>query len=350
MPSPANIREQVNFFGFNKQTDISTTNADAGIWRLNKLNAQLLSSKLNIEDDATEYGKGHEFATVTIPTSWDSGLPQLEKYLSAEFAAWSMVFGLGHSVKTGSGSNHIYTCTPLDLVSDGIELPYFSFGQAIRQGGSSLLDRIAIGCVVEGWTLTVGSGPGRANSKLVVDLAGSGKFTDPSGVTIPAATTEKLLPSASLAATINGVDYVSAKNIVSLEATWKNNIRINEGFFPGSNFQTTNDPTTGAIRGRLECGDRQLTLKFVARFEHGSDELSKLTAQTTGTAVISLSYDANNSLALTFQKVAFAMTTLGDTNGIVTVEVICTPLYHSSNGLLTAVAKCNIDTIGEATP
>ena len=39
---------------------------------------------------------------------------------------------------------------------------------------------------------------------------------------------EKLLPSASLTPTLNGVDYVTSKNIVSLEPSWKNNIRMDE--------------------------------------------------------------------------------------------------------------------------
>jgi hypothetical protein len=86
------------------------------------------------------------------------------------------------------------------------------------------------------------------------------------------------------------VEYVSNKNIVSLETGWKNNIRMDSGFFPGSGFQTAGDGSTGAIRGRLEFGNRQGNLRFVARFESGSSEYTKLKAQTTGTAVITLAY------------------------------------------------------------
>jgi hypothetical protein len=113
---------------------------------------------------------------------------------------------------------------------------------------------------------------------------------------------EKLLPSASLTLTINGVDYVTSKNIVSLETSWKNNVRMDAGFYPGSGFQTPGDATTGAIRGRLEFGNRAGALKFVARFDHNSTELSLLKAQTTGTAVIHLQFDTNNSLDITWQK------------------------------------------------
>jgi len=343
----ANIRETLIGFGKARQTDIATPNDAADIWRLGKLNAALANPKLNTENDAEEFGKGHEFATQSFQVSWDVG-GTLEKYLSAEIAAWAMAFGLGKVVKSGTTPNFIYTCTPLLPASgDAAELPYFSFVEQIRPGAGVVLDRMAVGCVIEGWTISIGSGPGRANSKLTVELVGSGKFIEPSGITMPAATLEKLLPSASLALTINGVNYVTNKNIVSLETSWKNNVRLDAGFYPGSGFQTPGEATSGAIRGRLEFGNRQGTLRFTARFENGSTELTKLRQQTTGTAVISLSYDANNALELTWQKVSFATAEVGETDGIVTVAVECLPMWEATNGILSAVAKCNVDEIGQ---
>ncbi|MCX6629016.1 MAG: hypothetical protein NTW28_15470 [Candidatus Solibacter sp.] len=343
--STTRLQEVLICFGFGKQTDIATANLVATMWRLRKLNAQLANPRLNTENDAAEYGKGHEFVTETFKTSWDAG-GTLEKYLSAEMAAWAMCFGLGKVVKSGSAGNWIYTCTPLiPSAGDATELPYFSFVEQIRPGANLVIDRLLPGCAIEGWTISLGSGPGRANSKITVEFAGSGKLTEPSAITMPAATVEKLLPSASMALTINGVDYVTSKNIVSLETSWKNNIRMDAGFYPGSNFQTSNDATTGAIRGRLEFGNRVGMLKFLARFDKDSLELTKLKAQTTGTAVLALTYDTNNSLSITWQKVAFATAEVGETDSIVTVAVDCTPMYHATNGIITAVAKCNVDAI-----
>jgi hypothetical protein len=205
---------------------------------------------------------------------------------------------------------------------------------------------MAVGCVVEGWTISIGSGPGRANSKITVEFVGSGKYVEPSGITMPAATVEKLLPSASLALTINGVNYVSNKNIVSLETSWRNNVRLDGGFYPGSGFQTPGNGASGAIRGRMEFGNRQGTLRFVARFENGSTELTKLRQQTAGSAVISLTYDTNNSLQITWPKVTFATAEVGETDGIVTVSVDCVPMWDDTNGIISAVAKCNVDEIG----
>jgi hypothetical protein len=209
-----------------------------------------------------------------------------------------------------------------------------------------VVDRQAVGLAIESFQISVGSGPGRANSKINVELVGSGKVIDTAtGITMPAATTEKLLPSASLTLTINGVDYVTNKNIVSLETGWKNNIRMDSGFFPGSGFQTAGDGATGAIRGRLEFGNRQGNLRFVARFENGSTEYTKLKAQTSGTALIHLQFDANNALDLTCQQITYSVVEIAETDQILTVAVECLPMYHPSNGILTAVGNTTVDAI-----
>jgi hypothetical protein len=198
-------------------------------------------------------------------------------------------------VRSGTTPNFTYKCRPLFLANgDAAELPYFSFVEQIRPGSGVVLDRMAIGCALESWQLTVGSGSGRANSKINVEFVGSGKVIDSAtGITVPAAKADKLLPSASLTLTINGVDHFTNVNIVSLEAGWKNNLRMDAGFFRGSGFQAAGDGSSGAIRGRLEFGNRQGNLKFVARFENGSTEHTKLKAQITGMAVVNLSFDTN---------------------------------------------------------
>ncbi|MCX6624677.1 MAG: hypothetical protein NTY38_27170, partial [Acidobacteria bacterium] len=157
----ARMQEVLIGFGKGRQADIATANGEATVWQLKKLNAALANPKLNTENDAEEFGKGHEFATQVFKTSWDvSGT--IEKYLSSDIAAWAMAFGLGKVVKSGSAPNFTYTCTPLNPPTDGIEPPYFSFIEQIRPGAASVIDRMAVGCAAEGWTITIGSGPGRA--------------------------------------------------------------------------------------------------------------------------------------------------------------------------------------------
>ena len=340
---PANDREILIAFGKNKQDDLATANTAAGLVRMGKLNASNMYPTLNTENDAEEFGKGHEFATQVFKSHWDVA-GQIEKYVSSQFAAWVMAFSLGKTTKSGTGT-FTYTSTPLDPVTDGLELPAFSFVEQMRPGANAVVDFMNIGCCINGWTLSIGSGPGRASAKLVADIVGSGKFAEPSEITLPAATAETLLPAASASITINGVDYVTAKNFVSLEAGWNNNILLDDGFYPGSGTNAG-----AAIRGRLEVGSREASLRYTARFEAGSTEYAKMKNQTEGTAVISLTYDTSHSFTLTFQRVQFGLVERGSQNGIVTVDVTCVPLYHSTNGIFTSVIETTLDGIAEAEP
>ena len=54
-------------------------------------------------------------------------------------------------------------------------------------------------------------------------------------------------------------------DLVSWSFKWNNNLFDQEGYHPGSNYQTTDDPLTGAIRGRLEYGMRDCELNFKVR-------------------------------------------------------------------------------------
>ena len=107
---------------------------------------------------------------------------------------------------------------------------------------------------------------------------------------------------------------------------------MDRSFHPCSRFPTPGNATTCTVRGRLEFSDRQGTLKFTARFDNNSAELTKLKAQTTGTAVITLPSDTNNSLQITWQKVVFATAEVGEMDQLVTVAVEATPVYDCTNG------------------
>ena len=58
---------------------------------------------------------------------------------------------------------------------------------------------------------------------------------------------------------------------ISLETSWKNNVRMDGGFYPGSGFQTPGDGTSGAIRGETRAeGGARFTL-MLPRGEPPSD-------------------------------------------------------------------------------
>jgi hypothetical protein len=146
----------------------------------------------------------------------------------------------------------------------------------------------------------------------------------------------------SMSLTINGVDYVSNKRILSGSLAWKNNLMLQAGFYPGSGLQNGY-----AVRGRLEIASRVPSFTFTVRLVAGSDEYAKLVGQTTGTAVLSVNYDANNSAQWTWQKISYQVVENTEADGIVAVTVTIAPQYHATNGILTFVGKCGITGIAQ---
>lgn len=333
-----NVRELLVGFGKGKQTDISTANLVGTIWRLNKLDTTPLNPQYVTEDDAAEAGKGHEFATETFKSHVLVGPHSIEKYISSEWVAWCAAFGLGNVVKTGT-TNLVYTCTPT-VPTSGIELPYFSYVEQARPGGSAIFDKMFVGCRLKSFLASIQSGPGRSAAKMTAEFVGSGLITEPSAITLPAKTAEKELPGASLALTIIGTDYVALKSVVSLDWGWDNAPREETGFFPGSGTQNGY-----AVKGRIENGDRIPMLKFVTRVRVGSPEYATLRNLTTGTAVITQTFDANNSYTATFHQIGFKVVELGETNGLMTLSVEASTQFHASNGVLTVVSNTNVDGI-----
>ena len=235
-----------------------------------------------------------------------------------------------------------YTVTPMD-VCDGLDMPSFSAVEQLGAAcpGGAALDRLVAGCVINDWDVKFTSGPGRNNSMLGINFVGSGKVVEPSAIVLPdAPLVEHPLPGGSATVTINGVDYVANKSLLSLEAGFANNTRLDTGYFIGSGV----DANGYALRGRMERGDRAYSFSFVARLESGSTELAKLKAHTTGTASVVLKGDLievghYNQLDLTYHKIVYEAVELSDDAGIVVVQVRVTPLYDGTLGVLTCKVK-----------
>ena len=122
--STTRLQEVLVCFGKGKQTDIATAQLAAAMWRFNKLNAALANPKLATENDAEEYGKGHEFPIATYKTAWDVG-GTLEKYLSAEMAAWAMSlrFGQGREDRDAAELRlHLHSAVPGEWRCRGVAL------------------------------------------------------------------------------------------------------------------------------------------------------------------------------------------------------------------------------------
>jgi hypothetical protein len=335
----ANIQETIIAFSKTAQTAVGTASTD--VIRVNTISADLADVEPIVEDDADEIGKGHEFAEESFLTSWKVAR-KIEVYNSAEMLAIAAAFGLGNG--------NAGTYTPIDPTTNinGIDMPLMTFYEGIRPNAASpVLDRALLDMVVDKFTMELKSGPGRANSKLSIELKGSGKKTEPSGLIFPTKTAVHLLPSASVTCSINGENLVTSKNFVSSDMSWDNNTR--EGYFPGSGFQTPGDATTGAVMGRMEFGKRTFTWKYVARFENGSTQLTVLSAQTSGTAVMGLSGGTGFDATITASQTRIKAAKIDNTDGIVTVavEVSCqVPIGGDLTDYLTIAVSNTLGTLG----
>src|SRR3954464_765127 len=177
---PANIQELQVAISKTAQTAIDTPSGD--LIRINTTNDDIADWMPVVEDDADDFGKGHEFAEQSFLTSYKV-TKKLQYYLSAESLAVIAAFGLGNSA---GGTN-----TPIDPITNTheIELPWMTVLEGIRKGGAQqVLDRAFTGMVVDKWNFTLGKGPGRANSKIEIDLVGTGRVDEASGLAMPAKT------------------------------------------------------------------------------------------------------------------------------------------------------------------
>jgi hypothetical protein len=322
--------------GTSKQANISTPGST--FVRFKKLNTTITTPQLVTENDAAEIGKGNEFISQTFPSHVNVA-NSIEKFASSEFVSWTAAYALGNVVVTGSTAPYSYTITPIDP-STTLELPYFSVVEQISEGGGMAVDNLYTGCAINDWTYSFNSGPGRASSKMSVNWVGSGIYTSPSAITVPALTTEDNMLAGSMALSVNGVDYVANGRIVSGSIGWSNNLMLNAGFYPGSGLENGYQ-----TRGRIEIGARAASFQFTVRAIHGSTEYTTLQNQTSGTATLTVSHDANNSLTFNFPEMLFQAVNNGDSDGLVTFNITGAPAYNSTSGILTVTTKCGIPAI-----
>ena len=345
---PANVRETKIAFGFKPQPDLPTANLLAEIWSMTKTNPALATITPVSETDANDIGKGDEFPANIFPTNIDTAVP-IEKYCSSEFMAWLFCFTTGKATKAPSGTAFAYTAVPSDPVVNCINLPAFTYAEQIRTPPNSVVDRGTVGMVIGDWTLTMESGPGRANCRVAVNCVGTGSVLNPSGYTPwPTLETEHFLNASSAAINIVGQDYVMTASFISLEFRWNNNVRLASGLYPGSGTQNGY-----AVRGRMEYGNRECSLRFVARALKGSPEYAALIAQppTEGPATVSVSGPtigagpSKHGFSISFPRAVFSAVVNGEADGIVTVDCTVSGLKPTTGDYVTLSATTARDAI-----
>jgi len=175
------------------------------------------------EDDRAEVGKGHEFPTQLFKSHYNMPTFEISKTL-VEILAWAMSFS---SQCCAERHRPLRVCDHSALGATnptGLELPYFSFVQQIRPGGSAVLDEMLVGCAVKGWKLSIKNSQPR-QCDVLGECVTTGMYTSPSGITLPAAATPHEFNAGMITAlTFNGVNYLtggSAKQFLSMDASWR---------------------------------------------------------------------------------------------------------------------------------
>jgi hypothetical protein len=346
MSCPANVQETRVAFGFSPQADVATANLLTEMWSLTKVNpATSVVNPVN-ETNALDIGKGNEFPSQVFPSYQDASVA-LEKYASSEFLAWLFCFTTGKATKTPAGTGWTYAAVPNDPSVDCINLPTFSWDEQIRPTPNSVIDRMLVGVVVGDWTLTMQSGPGRANCRVSCNLPGAGLVTIPGLSPLPAITQEHFLNAAGATININSVDYVMSQSFISLEFRWNNNVRLDTGLYPGSGTQNGY-----AVRGRMEYGIREMSFSFVARAQKGSIEYNNLISGVEGPATIGvqgalIGTTFYHNFQISMPRTRMQSVVNADDNNIVTVQCGVT-LLQPTDGvtpIVTLTATCEQDGI-----
>jgi hypothetical protein len=339
---PARIQSYKIALGSAKQANVTTASTTYNCFT--KLDTAIPTLRYNTETNKDEIGKGHEFITDVYPTHYDIAYA-MQKYGSSEWVLWSWAYALGN-VGLSAG---LYTIKPIDPATT-LELPYFSMVSQLPEGGGDAVDELYYGMAVESVELRFKYGPGRQSLSNNVNIVGTGKNLRPSVVVIPAPLTEKYMLSSSMAISINGIDYVAgspgAKTVLMGTIGWANNLILPLRYFPGSGTQDS-----AAIGGRTFIGNRAPTLTFTVFLQADSTELTKLIAQTTGTATITFTFDATHFVTFTYTLVSFEMVDRVVEEGLVAVQVTCAPKYDPSGtpdvGVVVVTGKCAITDIAQ---
>lgn len=337
-------------FGKVAQSGVLTANVSADFIRLPKMNASPLEVDPVVETDQADIGKGHEFAENSYLSHWNSNCT-MEMQATSEILGWAFAFCLGSSSVAAAGTGFAHTSKLLNPITQGLDAPLFSMVEQVRPGGSAFIDRMAVGNAINELTLSVQNGPGRTQAKVNINTVGTGKLIQPSSITMPAVSQVHACPSGGLGLVLNGENYVTSRNIISVELNVKNNIRLDEGFFPGSGFQTSGNGATGQVRGRMEVGTREVKMTFSARMRANSPELAAVQSQSEGTCALSLVGPAvdgthNHGTVITLHRTRYFTAKPVDSNGMLIVNCEVTTLYDAVNGVITAVTTNTIPTLG----
>ncbi len=329
--SVALLQQLRSAVGFKKQTDLTTMLSVGDMWSLRQTNTDLIQAQPINEDDEKDLGKD-VYATTTFPSHIKADGPWNGR-LTIEAATMLACFGIGKvTTKVPAGTGFKYTLHQPDLAADGLDMPSTTW--VIQVGDVS--DKALIGVCLEDWGLQIKTGSGRDNALFTSQWLGTGAFERPSGITIPTIYDETSLNAGNVTTlSMCGFDYLTNKRFVDVNFGWKNNIRDQSGYFPGSGNQDEYQ-----LRGRMRRGAPSITLKSTVECDSGSSEEDALLDQTEGTGIIEFTAPGADTtydsiFKITFHRLRVLSTPIKDSDGIASYDVEYKPLKHTSNGVVT---------------
>lgn len=346
--SVALIQEVRFAIGFKKQTDLTTPLIAADMVSLRQTNTELIQASPINEDDATDLGKG-VYVTNTYASHWTAGGPWNGRQ-TAEALTIITAFAIGvltsKAATTGVGG-FLYTFDEPILATSGLDLPVTTMAVQIRTGGSAITDKAIVGVACEEFGINFRTGPGRDNATFTSTWLGTGKNVKPSTITIPAAYDENSLNAGGITSlTFIGFNYLTNKRFVNFDFKWKNNIRDQSSYFPGSGTQSTFQ-----LRGRIRRAAPTITLTAQVECDSGSSEEDLLLAQTEGTGVLHVTGAQVGAgpefygWKITFHRLSVKATPIADADGIASYQMEYFVMEHASNGVLTIEAITSLDDI-----
>lgn len=344
MPTPVHIQQRKIAISRLPQSAYGTaTSAAASAFKELLLSDQNLAQKGVRTQDNSGYSTQNDFPTEQWLLSHDVSR-QFEFDLASEPAGRILRGALG-SIATSQPAagtdptvyRHVFV--PQDP-NTSRQLPAYSF---LEQVGSAI-DCLYPSGVFESLSFR---GQGIDRIKAAFGLRGSGKRTNPSGVTWATHVSEVSghkyffnsvceVKIADAGALTNEVNYSSQKRIESWTLDYTNNLLAEDGYRPGSTaFQTSGDVTSGAVRSECLFGSRAIRAGFVARVDAGSDEHLALQSQSdldfkvilTG-PTISNSYTHKLTIAAPLTR--YETVDYGQQNGIVTLQIVPKLLWDTS--------------------
>lgn len=291
--------------------------------------------------DAGKPGNGQEFATYSCVTYTTHPALSVSDDINFESAGRLLLRSLGGTVtatQQASTTAYKHTCNMLP-VSTGRQLP--SSSVITELGGNSFLLN---GFVVGSYTLS----QNRADRpRFACDLVGSGKYTNPHGVTSLPSTVTITSCLDGNSSQVQWTDYTGTKDFTSgtcalrsWSITVQNNPVLNDRC-PGDPENSTTDNSvteTPAYVQRINRGARTVTAQIVITLDSTIPQWKQHVVNESVTNVIFrargpvIASTYRYTLGYTIPSAIIESITPGDDNGDATLTINLLAMYDSSSG------------------